>query len=70
MIICSKEEEEKSHIISKLHLYRRLAAPSFTGDELKQYLVSHFVHPEGEEEGEELVEDSTELYASTVDLDK
>ena len=70
MIICSKEDEEKSHIISKLHLYRRPAVPGYDKDSFKQYLVSHYVHSEGEEEDQEPDVEDAEVYASTVDLNK
>ena len=43
MVICSSHEEEKSHIISKLHLYRRPYAISYQISKYRQYLRQHFV---------------------------
>ena len=44
VIICSNEEEEKSHFISKLHLYRRPFIPKSDIQEYKKYLAIHFTH--------------------------
>ena len=46
MVICSNHEEEKSHIISKLHLYRRHYAISYQSSKYRQYLKQHFVAEE------------------------
>ena len=67
MIICSKEDEEKSHIISRLHLHKRSAVPTFDNDDFKNYLVSHFVHCEGELEDHQTNLRDTKVYASAVD---
>ena len=42
VIICSNEEEEKSHIISKLHSCRRPFAQKLDEDQCKRYLKTHF----------------------------
>lgn len=43
MIICSDEEEEKSHLISELQIYRRhYLASQHTDDEFAKYLLGHF----------------------------
>ena len=68
MIVCSKEDE-KSHLISRLYLHKRSAVPTFGNDDLKQYLVSHFVHCEGELEDHQTNPRDTKLYASAVDPD-
>ena len=69
VIICSKEDEEKSHIISRLHLHKRPAVPSFSHDDFKKYLVSHFVHCEGEMDDRQTNPQDTKVYASAVDPD-
>lgn len=45
MIICSNEEEEKSYLISKLHLYKRqfVHIPETDRLEFKKYLTNHFI---------------------------
>ena len=43
MVICSNHEEEKSHIISKLHLYCRPYVISNQISKYRQYLRQHFV---------------------------
>ena len=42
MIICSNEEEERSHIISKLHSHRRPFAQIYDTDQCQHYLKAHF----------------------------
>ena len=42
VIICSNEEEEKSHIISKLHTHRRPFAQIYDTDQCQRYLKTHF----------------------------
>ena len=42
MIICSNEEEEKSHIISKLHSCRRPFSQIFDDEQCQDYLKAHF----------------------------
>lgn len=41
-IICSNEEESKSHFISKLHLFRRPFVPPTDIQRFKHYLASKF----------------------------
>ena len=43
MVICSNHEEEKSHIISKLHLYRRPYGVPADIAKYQHYLKCHFV---------------------------
>ena len=42
MIICSNEEEEKSHIISKLHSCKRPFAQTLDSEQCQHYLKTHF----------------------------
>ena len=42
MIICSNEEEEKSHIISKLHSCRQPFSQIFDDEQCQDYLKAHF----------------------------
>ena len=42
VIICSNEEEEKSHIISKLHSCRRPFAQKLDTYQCQHYLKAHF----------------------------
>ena len=42
VIICSSENEEKSHIIMKLHSCRRQFAEPTNDDHIKRYLKAHF----------------------------
>ena len=42
VIVCSNEEEEKSHIISKLHSCRRPFAQKLDTDQCQRYLKAHF----------------------------
>jgi hypothetical protein len=42
VIICSKEGEDKSHIVSKLLLYKRSIVPS---DKCRIYLRRHLIQP-------------------------
>ena len=44
VVICSKEDEDKSHIISRLHNYRRPVVPTLVVDNCRDYLKTHFVH--------------------------
>jgi len=43
-IICSFEDEERAHIISKLHQYRREYPPLPTSNEIALYLKRHFIN--------------------------
>lgn len=42
MIICSNEDEEKSHVITKLHSYRRPFPVTMDSEQCKRYLKAHF----------------------------
>lgn len=42
VIICSSEEEEKSHLISKLHFYRRPYPAMLPDTKFAEYLMGHF----------------------------
>ena len=46
VIICSSHEEDKSPIISKLHLYRRPYGVPADINKYRAYLRSHFVDEE------------------------
>ena len=46
VIICSSSNEEKSQIISKLHLYRRPYGVSTNPAEYRKYLETHFIDKE------------------------
>ena len=43
MVVCSNQKEEKSHIISKLHLYRRPYTVPSQITKYQQYLQQHFM---------------------------
>ncbi len=43
-MICSKEDEDKSHIILRLHNFRRPVVPTLVVDDYRMYLKAHFVH--------------------------
>lgn len=67
MIICSSQDEEKSHIISKLHMYRRQYVP-FQVTGYQQYLHQHFVS-EGVHDYQ-TVASSPQVMASEVDRER
>lgn len=63
VIVCSKDgNTNSSPMISRLQLYERFNKPSFTDEECKQYVMSHFIHDKEES--------TATLYASSVDLQK
>ena len=68
-MICSKEKEDKSHIISRLHNYRRPVVPKLVVDDCKEYLKAHFVHQMDMELDSQVIPTS-DRRASTVDPDK
>ncbi len=69
MLICSNEEEDKSHIISRLHNFRRTVHPKLVVNDCRNYLKAHFVyHSDMEIDHQSLA--MSDLYASTVDPDK
>ena len=47
VIICSSQDEEKCHIISKLHPYRRSYGVPRDMNMYKRYLQKHFVFDKG-----------------------
>ena len=61
MIICSNEEEEKSHFIAKLYLFRRPVIPRHEIQEYTDYLAFHF---------RSLTQDSVNTPASSVDIEQ
>ena len=65
VIICSSEDEEKSHVISKLQLYHRAFSALQPNSEFAEYLMSHF-----KRWPEEAVRMGRTLVASTVDCDQ
>ena len=68
VIICSNEEEEKSHIISKLHTHRRPFAQIYDTDQCQRYLKAHFT---GEVESLSCSPSQMQLVtASEVDYEK
>ncbi|XP_064403130.1 E3 ubiquitin-protein ligase RNF213-like isoform X2 [Halichondria panicea] len=44
VVICGKEKEDTSHIISRLHFNRREVVPTLVVDNCREYLKAHFVH--------------------------
>ena len=47
VIICSSEDEEKSHIIAKLHLHRRPYTSLLPDTSCAEYLRNHFCSSTG-----------------------
>ena len=43
VVICSLEDEERAHVVSKLHQYRREYPPLPPTAEIVSYLKKHFV---------------------------
>ena len=66
VIICSNEEESKSHFISKLHLFRRPSVPPNDLQRFKHYLASKFIR-----KPKEVAESTSKATsASVVDYEK
>ena len=65
MIICSNEEEEKSHFISKLHLFRRPFVPKSDLQEYQKYLAIHFTN-----QADDMATQYTGYSASSVDREQ
>ena len=63
VIICSSEDEQKSHILSKLHVFRRTFAMQSVS-KCAEYLSDHFKNGRQDEMSERHV------YASFVDIDQ
>ena len=69
VIICSNEDEEKSHFISKLHLFKRTHIPPSDIQLYRKYLITHFTNQTLNEEASATQYDAS-LSASIVDNDK
>ena len=42
MIVCSSEDQDKSHIIAKLQIYKRPFSIVYNMVEFSRYLIQHF----------------------------
>lgn len=62
-IVCSSENETRSHIISKLHLYRRDYNPLYKKEQYKTYLSNHL-------KTSRLFQHEEQVLASEVDKDQ
>lgn len=60
MIICSNEDEERSHFIAKLHLFRKPFLPKCDLEEYRKYLAAKFTAQSEE------IEDSTSQYGLSI----
>ncbi len=69
VVICSNEKTDKSHIISRLHNYRRPVVPTLVVDDCRDYLKAHFVHKMDMEFNSQ-VTPTSDRRASTVDPEK
>ena len=67
VIICSNEDEEKSFLISKLHLYKRQFVPQTDIQEFKNYLTIHFTKQSNKSM---TLRHEAETLASVVDQEK
>ena len=65
MILCSKEGEEKSHIVSKLLLYKKSFVLKHSQQEYQAYLKNHFVYGAGH-----FCSEAASHRASIIDPDK
>ena len=61
VIICSNEGQDKSHMVSKLQLYKRPVTSVYSPKEFSDYLKSHFTDRRQTDYG---------ISASDVDLEK
>ena len=43
VIVCSTEDEDKSHIVSKLQLFRRSFIIAYSETEFSKYISDHFI---------------------------
>ena len=68
MVICSKEDEDKSHIISRLHTFRRPVVPRLDEGACREYLKAHFTLPTDMDVSSQAP--PTQCAAPTVDPDK
>ena len=48
VVICSLEDEERAHVVSKLHQYRREYPPLPSATKIAHYLKNHFVALNGD----------------------
>ncbi len=69
MIICSNEEEVKSHFISKLCHFRRPYVPRIDLEEYRKYLANHFLNRAQEIDQPDFQADSC-MAASSVDYEQ
>ena len=67
VVICSKEDEDKSHIISRLHTFRRPVVPKLDERGCREYLKAHFTVPTDVEGSSQA---ATQCAAAVVDPDK
>ena len=67
MIICSNEDEEKSHIVSKLQLSRKQYTTFTDTSKFQRYLRSHFTHAVETDSQQQY---SAAMAASVVDCEK
>ncbi len=65
MILCSKEGEDKSHMVSKLLLYKKSIVLKHSKSEYQAYLKNHFICQAGDS-----LSQATPHTASVVDRDK
>lgn len=65
VIVCSNEEEEKSHFISKLHLFRRPFIPKNDLQEYQKYLAIHFTN-----QADDMAVQYSGCSASSVDIEQ
>ena len=66
VIICSNEDEDKSHMVSKLQLYRRPLTTVYSDQDFALYLKNHFISWSRAQS----CSSEREIWASEVDLDK
>ena len=43
VIVCSSEDEDKSHMVSKLQLFKRQLSTFYSDAQYSQYLKYHFI---------------------------
>ena len=65
VILCSKEGEDKSHIVSKLLLHKKSIVLKHIKEDYQTYLMNHFVCGAGDS-----LSQATSDRASVVDCDK
>lgn len=65
VIVCSNEEEEMSHFISKLHLFRRPFIPRSDPKDYRNYLIAKFT-----QHSRDFGQSTTVIPASLVDYEK